>query len=123
METAFGPTPSVAAILARLRSAGGGATYGKTTRVTVAGFPGWQIDGKVIGRFGHVFVPFSPRTHQASPPDSYQLDNGEMFRIIVLDVRGTRVVLFLESFKLPAKQFPAFLTAANQILESLEFSG
>jgi hypothetical protein len=123
METAFGPTPSVATILARLRSAGGGATYGRTTRVLVAGFPGWQIDGKVTGRFGHVFVPFSRTTREASPPDSYMLENGELFRIIVLDVRGTRVVLFLESFKLPAKQFPAFLNAANQMLKSLEFPG
>jgi hypothetical protein len=123
METAFGPTPSVAAVLARLRSAGRGATYGRTTRVTLAGFPGWQIDGNVFGRFGHVFVPFSPKTAGASPPDSYKLDKGETFRIIVLDVRGKRVVLFLESFNLSAEQFQAFLTAANQILESLEFPG
>lgn len=121
IETAFGSTPPVTAILARLRSAGSGATYGKTTRVTLAGFAGWQIDGKVFGRFGHVFVPFSPKTGSASPPDSYKLDKGETFRIIVLDVRGKRVVLFLESFRLPTKQFPAFLTAANQILKSLEF--
>jgi hypothetical protein len=70
-----------------------------------------------------VFVPFSPTTRGASPPDSYKLDSGELFRIVVLDVRGTRIVLFLESVKLPSRQFPAFLTAANQILESLEFPG
>ena len=98
-------------------------TYGRTTRATVAGFPGWQVDGNVFGRFGHVFVPFSHKTAGASPPDSYKLDKGERFRIIVLDVRGKSVVLFLESLKLPADQFPAFLTAANQILESLEFPG
>jgi hypothetical protein len=123
IETAFGPTPSVAAILARLRSAGGGVTLGRATSTTVAGFPGLQIDGNVFGRFGHVFVPFSRKTGGASPPDAYRLDRGEKFRIIVLDVRSTRVVLFLESFKLPAQQFPAFLTAANQILGSLEFPG
>ena len=98
-------------------------TYGRATRARIAGFPGWQIDGKVFGRFGHVFVPFSPKTAGASPPDSYKLDKGERFRIIVLDVRGKSVVLLLESLKLPADQFPAFLTAADQILESLEFPG
>jgi len=123
IETAFSATPSVAAVLARLRSAGGRVAYGRTTHVTVAGFPGRQIDGHVIGRFGHVFVPFTSRSGGASPPDSYKLDQGERFRIVVLDVRGKSVVLFLESFKLPAKRFPAFLTAADQILESLEFPG
>jgi len=123
IETAFGPTPSVAAILSRLRSAGGGATFGKTTRVRVAGFPGWQIDGNVFGRFGHVFVPFSPKTGGASPPDHYRLDQGEMFRIIALDVRGQRVVVFIDSVALSADQFPAFLAAAIQILKSLRFPG
>jgi hypothetical protein len=121
IETAFGPTPSVAVILARLRSAGGGATFGKTRRVTLAGFPGWQIDGTVFGRFGHVFVPFSPRTGGASPPDHYRLDQGEVFRVIVLDVRGKRVVLSFENFALPAEQFPTFLSSASRLLKTLEF--
>ena len=94
--TAFGPTPPVAAILARLRSAGGGATFGRTTRTTLAGFPGWQIDGRVFGRFGHQFVPFSPKTGGAAPADHYRLDQGEVFRLIVLDVRGKRIVLSFE---------------------------
>jgi hypothetical protein len=123
IETAFGPTPSVAAALARLRSAGGGATFEKTTRVRIAGYPGWQIDGNVFGRFGHVFVPFTPRTGGASPPDHYQMLKGETFRVIVLDVRGKRVVVFLESFKLTPEQFAAFLPEANQILKSLKFPG
>jgi hypothetical protein len=123
IEAAFGRTPSVPAVLARLRSAGAGVTYGKTTHATIAGYPGWQIEGKVFGSFGHVFVPFSPRTAGVSPPDSYKLDRGERFRIIVLDVRGESVVLFLTSFGLPAKEFPALLIAADQILGSLEFPG
>lgn len=121
LETAFGPTPPVAAILARLRSAGSGATFGKTTRVALAGFRGWQIDGTVFSRFGHVFVPFSPTTGGASPPDHYRLDKGEAFRVIVVDVRGKRVVLFFENFALPAEQFPAFLTSANRLLKTLKF--
>jgi hypothetical protein len=123
IETAFGPTPSVAGILARLRSAGSGANYGKTTRVTVAGFPGWQIDGNVFSRFGHVFVPFSPRTGGASPPDSYRLDKGETYRVVVLDVRGKRVVVFMDSFKLSPEEFAAFLPEAHRILNSLKFPG
>jgi hypothetical protein len=123
IETAFGPTPSVGAIVARLRSAGGEAIYGPTTRVSLAGYSGSQVDGTVIGRFGHAFVPFSPESRGAIPADSYRLDRGEKFRIIVLDVRGTRVVLFVESFKLPQREFPSFLSAANQILGSLEFPG
>ena len=123
IETAFGQTPSVATIVARLRSAEREAIYGKTTTVSLAGFPGWQIDGRMVGTFGHVFTPFSPESHGAAPPDSYTLDSGERFRLIVLDVRGTRVVLFLESAKLPPKEFPAFLAAANRIVESLEFPG
>src|SRR5207244_664448 len=75
IETAFGPTPPVATILARLRSAGSAAVYGKTTRVTLAGFPGWQIDGRVVGRTEHMFVPFSPGNAGATPPDSYRLDS------------------------------------------------
>ncbi len=121
MLTAFGPTPPVAAILDRLRSAGGGATFEKTTRTSLAGLLGWEIDGKVFGQFGHGFVPFTPKTGGASPPDDYKLEPGEAFRIIVLDVRGKRVVLILDSAALPADQFPAFLTSANRLLKTLKF--
>jgi hypothetical protein len=124
MESAFEPTPSVATILARLRSAGREAIYGKARRVSLAGFPGWAIDGSVVGRFGHVFVPFSPRNEGAMPPDAHVLAAGESFRVIVLDVRGTRVVLFLESVRLRPKDFQAFLSTAEQVLaESIEFPG
>jgi hypothetical protein len=122
IETAFGRTPSAPAVLARLRSEGGGVTYGRTTRVSFAGFSGWQIDGRVVGRFGHAFVPFSPKSAGASP-DSYALEKGERFRIIVVEVRGKSIVLFLESSELSAEQFRAFLTAADRVLRSLEFPG
>jgi hypothetical protein len=121
VETAFGPTPSVASILARLRSAGGGANVGPTKRVTLAGFPGWQIDGNVYGRFGHTFVPFSPRTGGASPADAFRLDPGEAFRITVVDVRGRRVVVAASSVALDADRFASFLTAADRVLATLRF--
>src|SRR5207253_7685194 len=121
IETAYGATPPASAILGRLRTAGGGATFGKTSRVTLAGFPGWQIDGRVFGRFGHVFVPFTPKTGGASPPDIYKLSPGAAFRLVVLDVRGKRVVLILDSAALPAERFPAFLASARKLLGSLRF--
>ena len=86
IETASGGTPSAEAILARLRSAGGEAKFGRTTRTSNAGFPGWQIDGEVTGRFGHLFVPLGPRS--AAAPDSYRLERGERFRIVVPGCEG-----------------------------------
>jgi hypothetical protein len=120
IETAFGATPSMATILARFRSAGGGATFGKTMRATLAGFPASQIDGLVFGRFGHVFVPFTPKTGGASPPDAERLESKEAFRLIVADVRGRRVVAILDSAALPADQFPMFLGSAAKLLASLK---
>ncbi len=120
VETGFAPTPSPAATLARLRSAGPEVTFGRTTRVTLAGYAGWQLAGRVSGH-GAVLVPFSPKTAGGRPPDSHSIAGGEVFRVIVLDVRGKSVVLYLESFRLPPKQFPAFLAAAGRILRSLEF--
>jgi hypothetical protein len=78
--------------------------------------------GNVWGIFGHSFVPFTPTTHGASPSDSWHTDKDEAFRFIVLAVKGKTVVLFEESFGLPADQFPAFLTGANRMLASLRFT-
>jgi hypothetical protein len=82
------------------------------------------LDGKVIGSRSQTFVPFSPERDGRTPPDMHILAPGESFRIIVLDVRGTRVVLFLESVKLGPKEFQAFLTKADHLLDqSLDFPG
>ena len=119
--SAYARTPSAAATVASLRKRGHGVTLRATSTAKVGGFSGIQFDGQVVGR-SHVFVPFSP-----SPvnhfQDAYFLDQGEAFRIIVLNVRGKTVVVFLESAGLPAQQFPAFLTKANQLLETLRFPG
>src|SRR5207244_13340646 len=63
----------------------------------------------------------SPKTGGASPPDSYKLGRGEAFRLLVLDVRGKRVVVFLESAGLSAEQFPSFLASAGRLLAGLDF--
>ena len=124
METAFGRTPSVGTILARLRSARQEATYGRTRRISLAGFVGWQMDGRVARGSKHVIVPFSGRGTRGTPPDAHVLGGGERFRVVVLDVRGRSVVLVLQSVKLPPKDYRAFLARAGRVLaESLEFPG
>ena len=130
VETAFGPTPPVAATIAGLRYGGsslpethvGGVEFGKPTAVKIAGYSGQQFDGQVWGKFGHTFLPFSAHVRgPASPADSNYLHRGEAFRFAVLDVRGKTVVISLESLGMPADQFPAFLTSANRLLASLRF--
>ena len=130
IETAIGPTPSLNKTIANLRFGGssppethvGGVAFAQPTATKVAGFSGRMFDGQVWGRFGHTFLPFSPHVRgPAAPPDSIYLGKGEAFRMIVLDVRGKTVVLALESFGLPAEQFPAFLASAKGLLASLRF--
>jgi hypothetical protein len=127
--TPLGPTPSVAATIARLRTGGshepeskiGGITFQEPSPVKIAGYSGRHFDGEVWGKWGHGFIPFSPSTHGGSPSDYLRLDKGEAFRLIVLNVRGRTVVLFLESAVLPAEQFPVFLASANRLLKTLKF--
>lgn len=116
------PTRSVAATVAQLRAGASTATYNATKPVRLAGFAGREFDGQVVGT-SHVFVPFTPFRPGAAAfyPDAYKFDHGEVFRIVVLDVRDKTVVLLLENLALPADQFPAFLAAANRLLGSLRF--
>lgn len=119
--TPYGPTRSVAATVAGLRTRGHGATYQSTSLVKLAGYPGVQFDGQVVGK-EHVFIPFSPKSTVAKwYPDNYGMGQGEVFRIIVLGVRGKTVVVYLENLQLPADQFPAFLTRADTLLNTLKF--
>jgi hypothetical protein len=100
------------------------AFTGKARRVSLAGFPGAELDGRVSGSSSQIFVPFSAERDGRTPPDMHVVDRGESFRIVVLDVRGKRVVLFLESVKLGPNEFQAFLSKANRLLdESLAFPG
>lgn len=130
IESAFGATGSVATTIADLRYGRsslpqthlGGVEFGAPTAVKVAGYAGQQFDGQVWGKFGHTFLPFSPHVRgPASPADANHLRAGEAFRFVVLDVRGKTVVLGLESFGLPAEQFPTFLVTASRLLKSLSF--
>jgi hypothetical protein len=117
--TSYGRTPSVAATVNGLRTRGSGAEYQPSTPVKLAGFSGTQLDGTVVGE-SHVFVPFSPPAHRAAfYPDAFKLEHGELFRIVVLDVKGKTVAFFIENGALPAAQFPSFLNTANQVLGSV----
>ncbi len=124
--TAYTRTPSVTRTVNVLRTRGHGATYEPTSPVTLAGFSGIQFDGRITGaknfdHTGHYFIPFSPVSHAAKYyPDEYPV-YGDVFRVLVLDVRGKAVVVYLENVALPPEQFPAFLTKAEQLLGSLRF--
>jgi hypothetical protein len=118
--SSFDPTPSLAATVKQLRT-GPGATFEAATPITLAGFSGSQFDGRVTAKH-HVFVPFTTVTRAATyHPDAYRFDQGEAFRIVVLEVRGKTVVLLLESAALPASQFPNFLETAGRLLATLRF--
>jgi hypothetical protein len=126
--TAYAATPSVAATVSGLRTRGHGATYQPTSAVKVGGFSGIQFDGQVETK--HIFVPFSPPSNGGGAypgkADAYEVAHNEpggSFRVIVLNVRGKTVVVFLDSAALPTGQFSAFLTKAEQMLKTLRFAG
>jgi hypothetical protein len=115
------PTPSVSAMVAGLRTRGRGATYEATIPVKLGGYSGLQFDGKIVGR-EHIFIPFSPKSTIAKwYPDNYGMGQGEVFRIIGLNVRGKTIVIYIENAQLPADQFPDFLAATDTLLKTLKF--
>jgi hypothetical protein len=126
ITTAYAETPSVAATVKALRLRGRGAVYGAPSPVTLAGFSGIRFDGRVTGpknadQIGHVFVPFSPSSDAAGySPDEYPV-YGDVFRVLVVDVRGKTVVVIIENVGLPARQFPAFLAGTDRVLKTLRF--
>ena len=87
----------------------------------LAGFTGVQFDGRVVGT-NHLFVPFTPPSSAARfLPDGYQLSQGRVFRIVVLNVRSRAVVFLLTAEGAPEGQFDAFLVKASRLLGSLRF--
>jgi hypothetical protein len=47
---------------------------------------------------------------------------GSIFSIMALNVRGKTVVVYLENLKLPAEEFPSFLSQAAALLKTLTFA-
>jgi hypothetical protein len=124
--TAYKRTPSVAATVNVLRTRGHGATYEASTPVKLAGLTGVQFDGAIVGaknadHIGHLFIPFSAKSKAAKYyPDSYPV-YGDLFRVIVLNVRAKTVVIYIENVGLAPESFPTFLDQAETILQSLRF--
>jgi hypothetical protein len=116
-------TPSVATTVRNLRTRGHGATYGPTSSVALAGFHGSRFDGKIVGS-SHTFIPFTPKQNIARYyGDATHYDKGEVFRVVVLNVRHKTVVIYTNSATLPPADFPTFLAKADLILKSLKFPG
>lgn len=122
LETSFAPTRSMRATMARLRARLGDVEAGEVTPTRVGGFPGLQYDGRVTGTF-HRFVPFSASDGSKPSTDSLRLFRYQQFRVIVLDVRGRAVVIYVQSAEDISKSasFPAFLPFADRMLASLRF--
>jgi hypothetical protein len=124
--TGYTRTPPVAKTVTVLRTRGRGASYEPTSPASLAGFAGVQFDGQITGaknvdHFGHFFIPFSRSRHSAGYfPDEYPV-YGDVFRVIVLDVRGKTVVIYIENVGLSYQRFPQFLSKAQQILGALRF--
>jgi hypothetical protein len=122
--TAYARTPAPSAVANRLRTSGRGATYGPVSTVTVGGFSGSQFDGQVVG-VRHFFIPFSRTSKNARYySDGFDLDKGGVFRVIVLNVRGRAIIIYVDKAALPAARFSAFLSGpAAALLKSLTFTG
>ena len=123
ISTSYGQTPSAATAVHRLRNGlpRNEATYQATTRTRLAGFYGYQFDGKIVGE-RHIFLPFTkPGGAAGGGPDAIEFEAGWVFRIIVLNVRGKTVIVYIANVGLPANQFPAFLNQTNRILRTLAF--
>ena len=72
----------------------------------------------------HAFIPFSPRTTKATGfADAiwFEQGDGDLFRFIVLNVKGRTVVVLITNAGLPANQFATFLKQTDEILNSLRF--
>jgi hypothetical protein len=122
IETSFAPTRSVRGTMARLRARLGDVAAGEVTPTRVAGYGGLRYDGRVTGSY-HRFVPFSDSDGSKPSTDSMRLFRYQRFRVIVLDVRGRTVVVYVQSAEDVTKSasFPAFLPFAERILASLRF--
>jgi hypothetical protein len=127
-EAGFRPG-SVAATMDRLRARlEDFQTVGKVSAVHVAGYSGVRYDGRLRDGSGssHRFVPFSSSDGSQATTDSRKVatnfGKGEALRVLVLNVGGTPVAIFLEGETAPANKFPVFLGFAQSILATLTFS-
>ena len=128
IETGVAHTPSVQTTMQHLRARLGDVSTSGVKTIRVAGFSGLSFDGRLkdgVGAF-HRFVPFSSSDGSKPSTDSYKIEanygKGGAFRVIVVDVHGRTVVMYLDSFTAPAAKFPVFLRAADSILSTMAFA-
>jgi hypothetical protein len=141
IEAATGPTPPVATVVRRLHATPK-IDAGPVTAARVAGFSGQRFDATIIGTDrakpdaqGISLAPFTTNRHcgfctkamQGETLDHKFALTGELFRIIVVNVGGTTVVIYLESAALnqpgfpDSETFPTFLPYAQKMLATLAF--
>ena len=132
-EAGTGKTRSVAAV-AKTLHATALMTPGKITTTRLAGFRGETFDTTIVGTRpgdagGIALIPFSGDPRPGG--DHLWVTRGQLLRIIVLDVHGTTVVVYIESNDnagnntIAAAQnehsFPVFLGFVRQMLATVTF--
>jgi hypothetical protein len=140
LEASTGRTGSVAATIRKLHSTPN-LDVSPIEPVRVSGFSGKSFDATVVGGEsgdkGVALTPFTaPRrcgwctkTMHGETLDNKFAGIGQLFRIMVIGVRGKTVVIYLESsFDLssngghtPTETFPTFLPYAQKLLSTLTF--
>jgi hypothetical protein len=143
LEGRAGRTGSVATTIQKLHATPK-IEAGRITPARVAGFAGKSFDATVVGfDSGHYdpnaakgisLAPFTTNRHcgyctatmHGETQDFKFEAKGELFRVVVIDVRGKTVVIYLETTgsppKYPATQvFPTFLPYAQKMLATLRF--
>jgi hypothetical protein len=152
LESATGATPSVASAVKRLHDTP--MTAGPVKAVRIAGFSGQQFDATITANdlrgmtcpggkkcsAQATLAPFLANRHcgfcgdaKFQPRETHDVKaalTGELFRFVVIDVRGKTVVIYLEPAYNPnkskftyAKTFPTFLPYAQKMLAALRVTG
>jgi hypothetical protein len=128
IETGATPTRSVQATMQSLRTRLDDVDAGAVKKIRVAGYSGLSFDGRLKDgqEASHRFVPFSSSDGSTASTDSYKIEanygKGGAFRVIVIDVHGKTVVMYLDSFTAPAGKFPVFVGFADKILSTVTFA-
>jgi hypothetical protein len=144
IEAGSGSTPSVAATAARLHATPK-MKVGQLKPTHVAGFAGEMFDATILdfdpGNYdsaaqrGISLVPYTTNHHcgyctdtmHGETQDAKFAAKDQLFRIIVIGVKGKTVVIYIESTYhdqpkvLPAQTFPTFLPYAQRMLAALSF--
>lgn len=140
LSAAVGRTSSVAATVRKLHGTPG-LDASPLRPIRVAGFSGKSFDAEVVGTEsgdnGVALTPFTrplrcgwcTKTMHGETLDNKFAGKGQLFRIMVIGVRGKTVVIYLESSydvssngnHTPTETFPTFLPYAQKLLSTLAF--